>query len=141
MAQLPTVTGFQFREEAVASEIDLIDRFGEPVWVPAEWPEGHNRPEFLVMLPPPAEPDDNSKDFRSHYQLRSITDGELLIVSGHRRRPGDLEDGLLPMEDEPFETWTRPPDRRPHMSSSSTDHDDNAVIPARSRIASDRPTR
>jgi hypothetical protein len=115
VAQLPTVAGFQFREEAVSSELDLADRFGEPVWVPAEWPEGHNRSEFLVMLPPPAEWDDTGNDFRSHYQLRSITDGVLLVVSGHRRRPGNLESGLLPLEGEPFETWTRPPDRRPHI--------------------------
>jgi hypothetical protein len=102
-------------EEAVSSDIDLADRFGEPVWVPAEWPEGHNRSEFLVMLPPPGESDDNGNDFRSHYQLRSITEGALLVVSGHRRRQGNLESGLLPLEDESFETWTRPPDRTPHI--------------------------
>ena len=115
MAEPPTVTGFQYREEPVASEVDLANRFGEPVWVPAEWPVGLNPPEFLYMFPPPGESHGDAHHFRSNYQLRSVTDGQLLVVDGHRRRPGNLESSLLPLEGERFETWTRPADRSPHI--------------------------
>lgn len=115
MAEPPTVSGFQFREDPVASEVDLADRLGEPIWVPAEWPVRHNPPELLVMLPRHFESGDSANDFRAHYQLRSLTAGELLVVSGHRRRPGNLESGLLALEGETFETWTRPADQAPHI--------------------------
>ena len=75
----------------------------------------HKSPELLVLLPPHIESGDSANDFRAHYQLRSLTDGELLVVSGHRRRPGNLESGLLELEGEPFETWTRPADQAPHI--------------------------
>jgi len=115
VVESPTVTGFQFREEPVASEADLADRLGDAVWVPAEWPPDQNPPEILLMLPPPGQSQDDTHDLRSHYQLRSMTDGQLLVVSGHRRRPGNLESGLRPLEGELFETLTRPPDQRPHI--------------------------
>ena len=115
MVEPPTVTGFQFREEPVASEADLADRLGEAVWVPAEWPVDLNPPEILLMLPPPGQSHDDTYHLRSHYQLRSMTDGQLLVVSGHRRRPGHLESGLRPLEGERFETLTRPADQRPHI--------------------------
>jgi hypothetical protein len=67
------------------------------------------------MLPPFNESGDNANHFRSHYLLRSTTDEELLVVSGHRQRPGNLESGLLPLEREKFETWTRPADQEPHI--------------------------
>ena len=66
---------------------DLANRLGEPVWVPAEWPVDLNPPEYHLMLPPT---DSDSHDLRSHYQLRSITDDHLLLVSGHRRVQGHL---------------------------------------------------
>ena len=49
------------------------------------------------------------------YQLRSITGGELLVVHGHRGRPGNLESGLRPLVGERFETLTRPADQDPHI--------------------------
>lgn len=64
MAEPPTVSGFQFREDPVASKVDLADRLGEPIWVPAEWPVRHNPPELLVMLPPHFESGDSANDFR-----------------------------------------------------------------------------
>jgi hypothetical protein len=67
------------------------------------------------MLPSHIESGDTANDFRAHYQLRSLLDGELLVVSGHRRRPRNLENGLLALEGETFETWTRPVDRTPHI--------------------------
>ena len=115
MVEPPTVTGFQFREEPVASEADLADRLGEAVWVPAEWPADQNPPEIMLMLPPAGQSQNDTQHLRSHYQLRSITDGQLLVVTGHRRRPGNLESGLRPLEGEQFETLTRPPDKRPHI--------------------------
>ena len=115
MVEPPTVTGFQFREEQVASVADLADRFGEPVWVPAEWPVDLNPPQILLMLPPPGQSHGDTYHLRSHYQLRSMTDGQLLVVSGHRRRPGNLESGLRPLEGEGFETLARPADQRPHI--------------------------
>jgi hypothetical protein len=115
VAEPPTITGFQFREETVASGFELADRFGEPVWVPAEWPVGLNPPQLLFMSLPPGGSHDDAHHFRSHYQLRSITDGQLLVVSGHRRRPGNLEHALLPLEGERFETWTRPVGQKPHI--------------------------
>jgi hypothetical protein len=111
----PTVTGFQFREEPVASEADLADRLGEAVWVPGEWPVDLNPPEVLLMLPPPGQSHDDTSHLRSHYQLRSMTDGQLLVVSGHRRRPGNLESGLRSLEGERFETLTRPAEQIPHI--------------------------
>ena len=116
MVEPPTVTGFQFREEPVASEADLADRLGEAVWVPAEWPADLPPPEVLLMLPPPGQShDDSTYQLRSHYQLRSMTDAQLLVVSGHRRRPGNLESGLRPLEGERFETLARPEGQRPHI--------------------------
>jgi hypothetical protein len=88
VAEPPTVSGFQFREDPVASEVDPADRLGEPIWVPAEWPVRHNPPELLVMLPPHIESGGMANDFRSHYRLRSLSDGELLVVSGHAVAPG-----------------------------------------------------
>jgi hypothetical protein len=67
------------------------------------------------MLPPHIESGDSANDFRPHYQLRSLSDRELLVVSGHRRRPGNLESGLLALEGETFETWARPADQAPHI--------------------------
>jgi hypothetical protein len=115
VAEPPTVTGFQYREEPVASEVELADRLGEAVWVPAEWPVALNPPEILLMLPPPGQIHDDTAHLRSHYQLRSMTNGQLLVVSGHRRRPGNLESGLRPLEGEQFETLSRPADQRPHI--------------------------
>jgi len=112
VAERPTITGFQYREEPLASELDLANRLGEPVWVPAEWPVDLNPPEYLLMLPPT---DSDAHDLRSHYQLRSMTDGQLLVVSGHRWRQGHLESGLLPVEGEQFVTLTRPTDQPPHI--------------------------
>lgn len=114
MSEPPTVSGFEYRE-SLSSEIDLANRFGEPVWAPAEWPVGLNPPEFLFMLLPPGESRENVRHFRLNYQLRSMTDGQLLVVSGHRRRAGNLESGLLPLDEERFETWTCPPDQSPHI--------------------------
>ena len=57
MPELPTTHGFEFRQEPVASGADLADRFGEPVWVPARWPDGYDRPEYLLLIPPPDESD------------------------------------------------------------------------------------
>jgi hypothetical protein len=111
----PTITGFQFREEPVGSEADLADRLGEAVWVPGEWPVDLNPPEILLMLPPSVHSHDETYRLGSHYQLRSMTNGELLVVSGYRRRPGNLESGLRPLEGERFETLTRPADQRPHI--------------------------
>ena len=113
MAERPTITGFQYREEPLASELDLANRLGEPVWVPAEWPVDLNLPEYHLMLPPT---DSDAYDLRSHYQLRSRTDGQLLLVSGNRRRQGQhLESGLLPVEGEQFVTLTRPAGQPPHV--------------------------
>ncbi len=113
MPERPTISGFQYREEPLASELDLANRLGEPVWVPAEWPVDLNPPEYHLMLPPT---DSDSHDLRSHYQLRSITDGHLLLVSSHRRRQGEhLESGLLPVDGEQFVTLTRPADQPPHV--------------------------
>jgi len=104
---------FQYREERLASELDLANRLGEPVWVPAQWPVDLNPPEYILMLPPT---DSDAHDLRSHYQLRSITDGHLLLVSSHRRRQGEhLESGLLPVERERFVTLTRPAGQPPHI--------------------------
>jgi len=108
----PTITGFQYQEEPVASELDLANWFGEPVWVPAQWPVDLNPPEYLLMLPPTGR---DAHDFRSAYQLRSMTDGRLLVVSGHRRRPGHLESGLVPLEGEQFVILTRAADQPPHI--------------------------
>lgn len=113
MDEPPTIRGFQFQEESVASEIDLAARFGEPLWVPAEWPASHNPPEFLVLRPPPGESEDDN--VRPSYQLRSVTDGTLLVVHGSRRRPGNLESGLILLQGERFETWSRPEDRESHI--------------------------
>ena len=115
MVEPPTVTVFEFREGPVASEADLADRLGEPVWVPAGWPVDLSPPEILLMLAPPGQSHGDTYHLRSHYQLRSMTDDQLLVVSGHRRRPGNLESGLRPLEGERFETLTRPADQRPHI--------------------------
>lgn len=98
MAELPTTHGFEFRQEPVGSEVDLADRFGEPVWVPAQWPDGYDRPECLILIPPPDESDVD--DRLSWYMLVSTRDGgELLEVSGARCPPGrNLEGGLLLLE-------------------------------------------
>ena len=112
MPEQPTITGFQYHEEPVASELDLANWFGEPVWAPAQWPVDLNPPEYLLMLPPT---DSDAHDLRSHYQLRSITDDHLLVVLGHRRQQGHLESGLLPVEGEQFVTLTRPADQPPHI--------------------------
>lgn len=115
MPELPTTHGFEFRQEPVASEVDLADRFGEPVWVPARWPDGYDRPEYLLLIPPPDESDVDG--WLSWYMLLSTGEGgELLEVSGDRRPPGrNLEAGLLPLEGERFETWTRPAAQSPHI--------------------------
>ena len=112
MPERPTVTGFQYREEPVDTEIELANRLGEPVWVPAQWPVDLDPPEYLLMFPPTGR---DAHDLRSHYQLRSTTDGRLLVVSGHRRRPGHLESGLVPLEGERFETLTLAADQPPHI--------------------------
>jgi len=75
------------------------------------WPVDLNPPEYLLMLPPTGD----AHDVRSSYQLRSMTDGRLLLVSGHRRRPGHLESGLIPLEGEQFVTLTRAADQPPHI--------------------------
>lgn len=94
----------------------MADRLGEAVLVPAEWPADLPAPEVLLMLPPLGQShDDSTYHLRSHYQLRSMTDARLLVVSGHRRRPGNLESDLLLLEGERFETLTRPADQRPHI--------------------------
>jgi hypothetical protein len=83
------------------------------VWVPAKWPVDLNPPEYLLMLSPT---DSDADNLRFHYQLRSITDGRLLLVSSHRRRQGEhLESGLLPVEGEQFVTLTRPAGQPPHV--------------------------
>src|SRR5580704_6842344 len=64
------------------------------------------------MLPPTGR---DAHDLRSHYQLRSITDGRLLLVSGHRRQQGHLESGLIPLEGDQFVTLTRAADQPPHI--------------------------
>jgi hypothetical protein len=115
VVESPTVTGFQFREEPVAWVAELADRLGDRVWVPAEWPLTQDPPEILLMLPPTAQSHDDTHHLRSHYQLRSMTDGQRLVVSGHRRRKGNLESGLRPLEGERFETLTRPEGQRPHI--------------------------
>jgi hypothetical protein len=112
MAERPTIRVFQYQEDPVGSQVDLATRFGEAVWVPAEWPAGHNPPEVLVLVVP-----DGGWGY-DDYQLRSITEGELLVVHGHRRRPGNLgnlESGLLSLEGERFETLSRPADQSPHI--------------------------
>src|ERR1700733_1042476 len=112
MPERPTITGFQYREEPLASELDLANWFGEPVWVPAQWPVDVTSPAYLLMLHPTGQ---DAHDLRSHYQLRSITDDRLLVVSGHRRRPGHLESGLVPLDGEQFVTMTRGADQPPHI--------------------------
>jgi len=111
VTERPTITGFQYLEEPVASELDLGNRLGEPVWVPAQWPVDLNCPEHLLML----VPGQDAHDVRSHYQLRSMTDGRLLVVAGHRRRPGHLESGLVLLEGERFVTLTRAAGQPPHV--------------------------
>jgi hypothetical protein len=117
MSGLPTTHGFEFRQERVASEVDLADWFGEPVWVPAKWPGGYERPELLILHPPPGESDVNG--WLSCYMLlsdRGKSGGELLEVFGSRRPPvRNLEAGLLPVEGERLETWTRPAHQTPHI--------------------------
>jgi hypothetical protein len=112
VTERPTITGFQYREEPLASELDLANRLGEPVWMPAQWPVDLTPPEYLLMLHPTGQ---DAHDLRSHYQLRSMTDGRLLVVSGHRRRPGHLESGLVLLERERFETLTRAAGQPPHV--------------------------
>lgn len=111
--ELPTTRGFEFRQEPVDSEGDVADWFGESVWVPAQWLDGYDRPDVLILHPPPDEPDVNG--WLSCYMLLSNGDGgELLEVFGSRRPPGrNLEAGLLPLEGERFETWARPADQSP----------------------------
>ena len=79
----------------------------------AQWPVDLDAPEYQLMLPPTGR---DAHDLRSHYQLRSITGGRLLLVSGHRRQQGQhLESGLLPEEGEQFVTLTRPAGQPPHV--------------------------
>ena len=57
----------------------------------------------------------SEENLRSHYQLRSMTDGRLLLVSGHRRWPGHLESSLLPLEGEQLVILTRAADQPPQI--------------------------
>jgi hypothetical protein len=89
------------------------------------------------MLPPTWD----AHDLRSAYQLRSMTDGRLLLVSGHRRRPGHLESGLIPLEGEQFVTLTRAADQPPHIVVRAPVWDVHvmgSVTPDMAREASDR---
>jgi hypothetical protein len=81
------------------------------MWAPAHWPVNLNPPEYSLMLPPTGD----VHDLRSGYQLRPSTDSRLLLVSGHRRRLGHLESGLISLEGEQFLNLTRAADQPPHI--------------------------
>jgi hypothetical protein len=110
----PIVHVALFSQENIASEVELAARVGGPKW-PRVWPDGHNLPELLCMFRPLDESYDETRHARPDYQLRSITDGLLLVVTGHRRSSGNLEGGLLLLEGERFETWSRPGKQNPHI--------------------------
>jgi hypothetical protein len=95
---------------------DFSNRMEEPVWVPAKWPDGYNSPEYLLLVPPPGESVGASIKETGMYQLRSIKDDDQFDVTGSWRSPvRNLGGGLLLLEGERFETWTRPTGQRPHI--------------------------
>jgi hypothetical protein len=86
----------------------------EPVWVPAEWPDGFDRQECFILVPPPGESGPNEIYWESLYEVRFTNGDEPLRVLGCRRPPvRSLAGGLFRLEGERFETWTRPAGRRP----------------------------